>query len=129
MKLLGPLLHFLLPGDPPNSSLCRCSQPRYDYLYDGSHGGHSRLQGVSYGDLWPMPLKINIIQYSHASARPIPSADLVAAFDLMTSMVTMKVDRCLTTHFEASEATRRCIAERELKLSKYAFGPSVDGTR
>ena len=92
-----------------------------------THGRPTASSG--FGKLWPAPMKINIVQYSHTSATPLSSAAVVSAFDFLPSMVTMTVDRSLTPRFEASDEARRCILKRELGLSKHAFGPSVDGTR
>ena len=49
----------------------------------------------SYGALHPVPMKINIIQYSCASAKPLPPSEVVKAFDLVPSMVTMQVAHSL----------------------------------
>ena len=82
----------------------------------------------SYGALHPVPMKINIIQYSCASAKPLPPSEVVKAFDLVPSMVTMQVAHSLAPSFAASEEARKAIRSRELRLSKYAFGPSADGS-
>ena len=73
---------------------------------------------------WPMPMRINIIQYSCRSGKPLPSLPLLAGFDLCPAMVEMIVDRELRTRFVMSDETRECLRERKLKLSKYAFGPA-----
>ena len=40
----------------------------------------------------------------------------------------MRVDASLRVSFEASQETLSAIARRELRLTKYAFGPARDGS-
>lgn len=128
-----------------------------------------------FGRVWPMPLKINVIQYACAEAAPLAPLDFVKGFDLVPAMVVMEVDRALKPvrarsatpypipwrpspcggislsspcaarlgvssltarvtprarqHFHADDATRQCVRRRELRLSKYAFGPSSSSQR
>ena len=86
-----------------------------------------RGASCSYGSLWPMPMKINVIQISNPRGKPLAPSEVVSAFDLVPAMMSMQVDRGLVPHFTASEEARLCAITRELRLSKYAFGPSRDG--
>ena len=84
-----------------------------------------RATTCSFGPQWPMPMRINIIQYSTTTEpAPLPPLRLLNAFDIVPARVAMKVDRSLQVRFFASEETRLAIRRRELRLTKYAFGTS-----
>ena len=88
-----------------------------------------RATTCSFGPQWPMPMRINIIQYSTTTERgPLPPLGLLNAFDIVPARVAVKVDRSLQVRFLASEETRLAIRRRELRLTKYAFGPARDQT-
>ena len=89
-----------------------------------------RLTTCSFGPAWPLPLKINVIQYSTrlAHSAPLAPLDLVGSFDLVPSRVAMRVDADLRVHFTACSETLTAISKRELRLSKWAFGPARDGS-
>ena len=79
----------------------------------------------SFGALWPMPMKINIVQYASARpSSPFTTAHLLEGFDVIPAQVTMRVDRQLRPTFEASAEARTRISRRELALTQYAFGPA-----
>ena len=87
--------------------------------------GHASCR---FGTLWPMPPKINIVQYARLGTEPgapLPPLELVSGFDVLPAMVVMQVDRSLRPTFLASEATTECVRQRTLRLSKYAFGPAA----
>ena len=93
----------------------------------------TRATSCSYGPLWPVPMRINVIQYSMTGdgrkqlRRPgAVERGPVTGFDLVPCRVVMKVDQQLTPRFDASEETRECVRRRELRLTPYAFGPATD---
>lgn len=89
-----------------------------------------RSTSCSYGNAWPVPMKINVIQYYAARDGPpsLTPLELTSAFDILTAGVTMRVRRDLHVEFTASAATRRAVAKRELRLTNFAFGPAREPT-
>ena len=88
----------------------------------------SRSLAYPIGQVWLVPTRINIVQYSCTNGQPLPPLSLVDAFDIAPAAIVMSVDRQLRTTFEASEHTRECIRQRKLSLSPYAFGPASDSS-
>jgi hypothetical protein len=82
-----------------------------------------------YRSKWQLPLKINVIQYACRSGRPLPPLSFLAGFDLVNSMVAMRVGADLGVEFEMSDETRATIDRRQLRIGKHAFGPAKDSTR
>ena len=85
-----------------------------------------------FSTVYPMPLKINVIQYSasslSSSSGAMPALSLCNAFDLVPARVAMRVGRDLMPSYMMSQETRQCIERRELKLTKYAFGPAKESS-
>ena len=90
---------------------------------------------VAFDSLWPLPRKINIIQYSSGEAPggaprpPLTPLALVRGFDVLPAMVVMRVDHSLKPRFLATDDVARCVRRRELRLSPFAFGPAVADDR
>ena len=90
---------------------------------------------VAFDSLWPLPRKINIIQYSRGEAPggaprpPLTPLALVRGFDVLPAMVVMRVDHSLKPRFLATDDVARCVRRRELRLSPFAFGPAVADDR
>jgi len=88
-----------------------------------------RTAASSFGPLWPMPMRINVIQYcARGGPASLPPLSLTSSFDLLPTRVAMRVDRTLAVSFDAERETRRTIARRELKLTPYSFHPARDSS-